>query len=105
MNPNPGDLNLKDKVCIVTGSNSGIGKETALALAEMGATVVTVVRNKESGEKACSEIIEVSGNNSIDLMLCDLSSMKSNRRWMFLSIMLEWLSVKDNSLLMGSNRH
>jgi NAD(P)-dependent dehydrogenase (short-subunit alcohol dehydrogenase family) len=81
MKPNPGELNLKDKVCIVTGSNSGIGKETALALAEMGASVVTVVRNKESGEKACSEIIEASGNNSIDLMICDLSSMESIRRF------------------------
>ncbi len=70
---------LKDKVCIVTGSNSGIGKETALALAEKGATVVTVVRNKRSGEEACSEIIEVSGNSSVDLMVCDLSSMDSIR--------------------------
>lgn len=70
---------LKDKVCIVTGSNSGIGRETALALAEKGATVVAVVRNKGSGEEACSEIIEVSGNSSVDLMICDLSSMESIR--------------------------
>ncbi|MHA2352422.1 MAG: SDR family oxidoreductase [Candidatus Thorarchaeota archaeon] len=74
-------MTLKDKVCIVTGSNSGIGKETALALAEMGAKVVTVVRNKESGEEACSEIIEVSGNSSVDLMICDLSSMESIRNF------------------------
>ena len=70
---------MKDKVCIVTGSNSGIGKETALALAEMGATVVMVVRNKESGEEARSEIIEETGNSSVDLMICDLSSMESIR--------------------------
>ncbi|MBY8998256.1 MAG: SDR family oxidoreductase [Candidatus Thorarchaeota archaeon] len=76
---NSGEMVLKDKVCIVTGSNSGIGRETALALAEKGATVVAVVRNKGSGEEACSEIIEVSGNSSVDLMICDLSSMESIR--------------------------
>ena len=70
---------MKDKVCIVTGSNSGIGKETALALAEMGATVVMVVRNKELGEAARAEIIAETGNNSIDLMICDLSSMNAIR--------------------------
>jgi len=72
---------LKDKVCIVTGSNSGIGKETALALAEMGSKVVMVVRNKERGENARSEIIQQSGNDSVDLMICDMCSMDSIRRF------------------------
>ncbi len=67
---------LAGKICLVTGSNSGIGKETAIALAKMGATVVMVVRNRERGEKAQREIIKRSGNNSIDLMICDLSSME-----------------------------
>jgi NAD(P)-dependent dehydrogenase (short-subunit alcohol dehydrogenase family) len=70
---------LQDKVCIVTGSNSGIGKATALALAEMGAQVVMVVRNTERGKEARLEIIEESGSNSVDLMICDLSSMESIR--------------------------
>jgi NAD(P)-dependent dehydrogenase (short-subunit alcohol dehydrogenase family) len=70
---------LKDKVCIITGSNSGIGKETALALAEKDALVVMVVRNKELGEEARSQIIKESGNNSVDLMVCDLSSMDAIR--------------------------
>jgi len=70
---------MKDKVCIVTGSNSGIGKETALALAEMGTTVVMVVRNRELGEAACAEIIAETGSNTIDLMICDLSSMNTIR--------------------------
>jgi NAD(P)-dependent dehydrogenase (short-subunit alcohol dehydrogenase family) len=65
------------KVCIVTGSNSGIGKETALALSNKGATVVMVVRDKERGEKAQSEIISKTGNNDTFVMICDLSSMDS----------------------------
>ncbi|MGY5874775.1 MAG: SDR family oxidoreductase [Candidatus Thorarchaeota archaeon] len=72
---------MKDKVCIVTGSNSGIGKETARALATMDATVIMVVRNQERGEVAKSDIIESTGNDSIDLMLCDLSSMGEIRRF------------------------
>jgi NAD(P)-dependent dehydrogenase (short-subunit alcohol dehydrogenase family) len=69
------------KVCIVTGSNSGIGKETALGLAQKQAKVVLVVRSPERGNKARAEIVEKSGNHSIDLMICDLSSMESTRRF------------------------
>ena len=72
-------MTVSGKICIVTGSNSGIGKETALALAEMGATVIMVVRNQEKGEKALAEIIEKTGNKSVSLMLCDMSSMASIR--------------------------
>ncbi|KUO39206.1 MAG: hypothetical protein AVW05_04635 [Hadesarchaea archaeon DG-33] len=71
---------MKDKVCIVTGSNSGIGNETALALSNLGAKVVMVVRNKERGEKALSEIIKKTGNHNAVLMICDLSSFNSIRR-------------------------
>jgi NAD(P)-dependent dehydrogenase (short-subunit alcohol dehydrogenase family) len=70
---------MKGKICIITGSNSGIGKETALSLAKMGATVVMVVRDQERGEKARTEIVRQTGNNSVDLMFCDLSSMDSIR--------------------------
>jgi NAD(P)-dependent dehydrogenase (short-subunit alcohol dehydrogenase family) len=72
---------MKNKICVVTGSNSGIGKETALSLAKMGAHVVMVVRNQGRGEKARLEIVKQTGNNSIDLMICDLSSMDSIRRF------------------------
>lgn len=72
---------MSGKVCIVTGSNSGIGKETALALTKMGATVVMVARNQERGEKAHAEIIEKTGSTSVDLMLCDLASMDEIRRF------------------------
>ena len=72
---------MQGKVCIVTGSNSGIGKETALALAGMGAVVVMAVRNRERGERARSEIIEETGNQATDLMICDVSSIESIRRF------------------------
>jgi NAD(P)-dependent dehydrogenase (short-subunit alcohol dehydrogenase family) len=72
---------IKGKICVVTGSNSGIGKETALSLAKMGGHVVMVVRSQERGKKARLEIAKQTGSNSIDLMICDLSSMDSIRRF------------------------
>ena len=72
---------MKGKICIITGSNSGIGKETATNLVKMGATIVMVVRDQERGEKARTEIVKQTGNNSVDLMICDLSSMDSIRRF------------------------
>lgn len=74
-------MQMEGKVCIVTGSNSGIGKETALALAGMGATVVMVVRNPEKGKKALEEMVSKTGNKSVSLMICDLSSLVSIRRF------------------------
>jgi len=70
---------VKGKICIVTGSNSGIGKETALGLAEKNAKVVMVVRNIERGSMARKEIVSKSHNDNVHLMLCDLSSLESIR--------------------------
>lgn len=69
------------QVCIVTGANSGIGYHTAKGLAEMGATVVMVVRNMDKGETAMTEIKEATGSNSIYLMHCDVSDMASVDRF------------------------
>ena len=72
-------MTMKDKVVMVTGANSGIGKAASLALAKMGATVVMVARSKERGEAARSEIIRKSQSNAVDLLLADLSSLESVR--------------------------
>ena len=72
---------MEGKVIIVTGSNSGIGKETAKALAGMGATVVMAVRNREMGEMARAEIVEETGNESVSVMVCDMASKDSIKRF------------------------
>jgi NAD(P)-dependent dehydrogenase (short-subunit alcohol dehydrogenase family) len=72
---------MKEKVIIVTGANSGIGKETARGLARMGATVVMAVRNREKGEKVLNEITKETGNQNIALLICDISLGKSIKRF------------------------
>jgi NAD(P)-dependent dehydrogenase (short-subunit alcohol dehydrogenase family) len=67
------------KICIVTGANSGIGKETALGLAQMEARVVMVCRNAEKGKAALEEIRRESGSSQVDLLIADMSSQASVR--------------------------
>ena len=71
---------MQGKICMVTGANSGIGKATALELAQMGATVVMVCRDRARGEEAKSEITTKSRNNAVDLLQADLSSQQSIRQ-------------------------
>jgi len=74
------DTYMQGKICLVTGANSGIGKATALGLAQMGATVVMVCRDRARGEAAQSEIKAKSGNTAVDLLLADLSSQQAVRQ-------------------------
>jgi NAD(P)-dependent dehydrogenase (short-subunit alcohol dehydrogenase family) len=71
---------MKGKVCMVTGANSGIGKKTALGLAKMGTHLVMVCRSKELGEATRAEIKNESGNDSVDLLIADLSSQREIHR-------------------------
>lgn len=76
----PEPSGMSGRVCMVTGSNRGIGKATALGLARRGATVVMVCRDQGQGEAAVAELKVESGNPAVDLMLADLSSQASIRQ-------------------------
>jgi NAD(P)-dependent dehydrogenase (short-subunit alcohol dehydrogenase family) len=71
--------NMSGKICVVTGANSGIGKETALGLARMGARVVLACRNREKGQAALEDIRRESGPSEHDLLIADMSSQASVR--------------------------
>lgn len=78
--PDMATSNMEGKVCLVTGASSGIGKVTASELADMGATVVMLCRNRAKGEAVQAEIKEASGNAHIDLLIADLSELSQVRR-------------------------
>src|SRR5450759_1095777 len=71
---------LEGKICFVTGSTSGIGKVTARELADRGATVVLVSRNRAKGEATQTEIKQATGNQHVDLLVADLSLLEDVRR-------------------------
>jgi NAD(P)-dependent dehydrogenase (short-subunit alcohol dehydrogenase family) len=75
----PSTTSLIGKVCIVTGANGGIGRETALGLAQMGAHVVMVCRNVDRGKMALEDVRRESGNSKVDLLIGDMSSQASVR--------------------------
>lgn len=62
---------------VITGATSGIGRETALALAQKGHAVYMLVRDMAKGEVVKQEIIELSKNKNVYLVECDLANLKS----------------------------
>jgi NAD(P)-dependent dehydrogenase (short-subunit alcohol dehydrogenase family) len=70
---------MKGKTVLITGGTSGIGKETAQALAMLGATVVITTRDAQRGEQTKQELIKATNNTNIDVLFCDLASFDSIR--------------------------
>jgi retinol dehydrogenase-14 len=69
---------MKSKICVVTGTTSGIGKETAVALARAGARVAIVCRTQDKGERALAEIRRRSAGD-VALFVADLASQRAIR--------------------------
>lgn len=78
---------LNGKTVIITGANTGIGKETAIDLARRGARVIMACRSAEKGEEAVVEVRGKSGNDRVVFRRLDLASLESVRR--FASTVLE----------------
>ena len=70
---------MKDRICLVTGANSGIGLETARGLAAKGATVVMTARSRSKGEQAVADVQKTTGNPRIELLVLDLAELTSVR--------------------------
>jgi len=71
---------MDGKVVLITGATQGIGRESAVQLAQKGATVVIVGRDKERGLAALAEIRKRSGSDKVELLLADLCSFDDIRR-------------------------
>ncbi len=77
----PGDLDvdLSDRRCLVTGANSGIGFESALALAELGAEVVLLCRSRERGEEAAEQIRTRTASRRVFVEPLDVANLADTR--------------------------
>ena len=67
------------RVAVVTGANTGLGLETARALAGAGATVVMAVRNVDKGESARADVLADHPDATVELQPLDLASLESIR--------------------------
>ncbi|XP_012688793.1 retinol-DH_like_SDR_c domain-containing protein isoform X2 [Clupea harengus] len=74
-------IRLDGKTVVITGANTGIGKETARDLALRGARVVMACRDMRRGEKAASEVRRSTGNGNVVVRQLDLSSLASVREF------------------------
>lgn len=72
---------LDGKTVVITGANTGIGKETAIDLAKRGARIIIACRDMEKGQAALKEVIETSANENVTCMKLDLSDSKSIREF------------------------
>jgi NAD(P)-dependent dehydrogenase (short-subunit alcohol dehydrogenase family) len=72
-------MGMQGKVVVITGSNDGIGKETAVGVATEGATTVLACRNQKKADAAAQEVTRRSGNNDVHVVALDLADLASVR--------------------------
>jgi retinol dehydrogenase 12 len=70
---------MTGKVCVVTGATAGIGYETALALARLGASVVVLGRDASKGDRVIADIKAISGNQQVCFIAVDMRLQTSIR--------------------------
>ena len=75
------DVDMSGRNCVVTGANSGLGFATAMGLAERGASVWLLCRNKEKGAAAAQQIREKTTNERIFVSVVDLADFDSIDRF------------------------
>jgi retinol dehydrogenase 14 len=70
-------MSMQGKVAVITGSNVGIGRETALGVALLGARTVLACRNTEKAQAAADETKALTGNDDVAVVKLDLSDLAS----------------------------
>src|SRR5580704_14712762 len=70
-------MSMQGKVVVVTGSNVGIGFETAVGVAALGATTVLACRNAAKAEAAAKEVTQRTWNDDVHVVTLDLADLAS----------------------------
>jgi NAD(P)-dependent dehydrogenase (short-subunit alcohol dehydrogenase family) len=90
------EAEFADRNILITGGNSGIGKEAAVLLCALGAHVGITARDPKKGEAARREVVERSGHDNVEVIALDLASLASVRacaddvlsRWSHLDVLV-----------------
>lgn len=75
------DQTMMGRVCVITGAASGMGRIAARELAKMGATIVMNDREVADGHEARADIINLSGNDRVEFVACDMGEFGQVRRF------------------------
>jgi retinol dehydrogenase-12 len=75
------DTRIDGKVVVITGANTGIGKESAVDLARRGGKIYLACRDIKRGEDALKEILERSGSKNVHFLQLDLASFDSIKKF------------------------
>lgn len=70
---------LRGRTAMVTGASRGLGAAIAAGLAELGATVVLLVRDRERGERARDEIVAAHPAADLSVQVCDIANLGAVR--------------------------
>lgn len=73
------DTAMAGRICVITGAASGMGRIAARELAKKGATIVMNDRDTKDGQAAREEIIEISGNDKVEFIGCDMGEFDQVR--------------------------
>jgi NAD(P)-dependent dehydrogenase (short-subunit alcohol dehydrogenase family) len=70
---------MQGKIVLITGSTDGIGKQTAIDIAKLGATVLIHGRGKTRAFASASDVCKESGNENVEVVTGDFASLSSVR--------------------------
>jgi NAD(P)-dependent dehydrogenase (short-subunit alcohol dehydrogenase family) len=73
-------MSMQGKVVVVTGANVGVGLETAVGVAELGATTVLACRNAAKAEAAQKEVTRRTWNDDVHVVMLDLADLASVKK-------------------------
>ena len=71
------NVSLIGKNIVITGANTGLGKETAIKLASLGANLLLLCKTKDRGDAAVADIKSKTGSSVVSNIVCDLGDLKS----------------------------
>jgi len=93
-----GKVQQRNKIAIISGGTSGVGKRTALDLAKKNIQIIVLGRNKEKGMRVKNEILKESGNDNVEFYPIDLCSLNEIQKFRsYLETKYDYIDILVNA--------